>query len=163
MSTYPSPAQIERAMSAAMQLLATIKSEGNSDLDDQLLADTIEGETDAMDLLDRIIETSVADKLMSEIARGRAKRFEERADRCRKLALAMMEELGLQKLERPVYTASLVLGPQSVEIEDASLIPPAFQRTTPDKDQIKRALLRGERIAGAVLSNAATVLRVLTK
>lgn len=162
MNKIPSPKRIEQAMSAAMKLRDMLKS--SDDVDHQLLADMIEGETDAMELLDRILETSIADKMLAEAAYARSKRLEERADRCRTLALSMLEEMGLTKVERAVYTASVADGPQSVVITSTAKIPADYWRQSPDKEAIKKALKdKPDAVPGAELSNPKPVLRVVTR
>lgn len=154
--TQPSPAHIERAMSAAMQLKSTLNGE---DADEQLIADMIEGETDVFELLDRILEDSVADRLMSEMAYARGKRFKDRSDKMRELARQMMEALGLDKLERATYTASLATGTPPVEV--TGVLPVAFMR--PDTVLVRKALLKGEQVDNAHLGEAPVVLKVLTR
>lgn len=162
MNKEPTPRAIERAMSLAMQLREMLKTE-SGELDEQLFADTIEGETDVMELLDRIIEWSIADRLLADTAKTRAKRLETRAEKARDLAQRMLEELGLDRLERATYTASIAAGPPSVVIEDPDEVPPAYLRTVPDKERIKRVLKAGEPVPGALLSNERPVLRILTR
>lgn len=159
--SQPSPARIERAMSMAMQLRAVLEETG--DVDNQLLVDTLEGESDVTEIIDRLVETSVADQRLADGAKERARRLENRAEKARDMVQRMLEELGLERLDRPLYTASFGAGPQTVIIEDPLLVPDAYNRTVADKTMIKKVLERGEVVPGATLTNSKPVLRILTR
>ena len=156
---HPSPDRITRAMSEAQQILSGLSIEG----DEQLLADTLEGETDIMRLMDRIAEIAIADKLLGELARGRAQRLEKRADAARDMLRRMMEELGLSKLERGTYTASVALGTPKPVAVDLSELPAEYVRHSPDTTAIGKALRAGQDVPGYVLGNPEPVLRLLTR
>ena len=68
--------RIEQAMSAAMQIRAML---GDTE-DEKLLADTIDGETDVLEILDRLVEQALADEALVEGARERIKRLEARPE-----------------------------------------------------------------------------------
>ena len=76
-SNVPHGAAIERAMSAAMEVISTLPD----DEDHALLLGSLEGETDIMEVLDRVIESSIADKKLAEMARERARRIGEAESR----------------------------------------------------------------------------------
>lgn len=141
------PRKLEAAMSAAQQVKQLLI--GYSDED--VLA-SLESETDALELLDRLAEHVVADKLLADKAAERAARLKERAERSRGIILRMIEALEVKKLERPLYTASLSYHRDLEEI-DASLLPEAFIRHAPDKIAIARALRAGEIVPGFTLGN----------
>ena len=125
--SYPSPSRVEAAMSEAGQLIASLQLEG----DEQLLADTLEGETDVFKILDRIGELALADTYLSEIARGRAQRLEKRAAVARNLMVRMMQSLGLSKLERAVFTASVRESKGKVQLVEGAHVPPHWLRRPP--------------------------------
>ena len=81
-------------MSAAMEVISTLPD----DEDHALLLGSLEGETDIMEVLDRVIESSIADKKLAEMARERAKRVEERSQKSREIALRIIEALGVARL-----------------------------------------------------------------
>jgi hypothetical protein len=145
-------------MSAAMQLRAEL---GAID-DTQLLADTLEGETDIFTALDAIIEAASRDDALISAARERIKRLDARKDRLRATALQMLEALELLKIERPLYTASVSRITKAI-VTDETALPPQFIRTAPDMIAINKALRAGEEVSGALLSNPTPSLRVQTK
>lgn len=155
--TSPSPRAIERAVSVAQQLISTLPD----DTDHQLLLDSLEGETDVMEVLDRIIEQSIADNKLADAARERAKRIEARAERSRSLALRILEALEVPSLERPLYTATIAYTQGGI-VTNADELPPEYLRHTVDMRLLTKALLAGNKIEGAELKNPAPSLRVTT-
>jgi hypothetical protein len=123
--------------------------------DDVILA-SIESETNALDLIDRIIEHVVADEALVESGKARLKRIEARADRHREILKAMMAEIA-EKVERPLATLSLGTGPRTAVVTDAKLIPEVYWRRAIDKQELLRGLKAGT-VEGAELSNGAPVL-----
>ena len=148
--------KLEQAMSAAMQIREML---GETE-DEKLLADTIGGETDALEILDRMVEQALADEALVDRARERIKRLEARADRRRHIALQMMEAMGLKKLERALATLSVSYRTKPI-ITDASLLPVELLRTAPDMHAVAKALKDGP-VPGAETSNAAAVLTLRT-
>jgi hypothetical protein len=147
-SNVPHGAAIERAMSAAMEVISTLPD----DEDHALLLGSLEGETDIMEVLDRVVESSIADNKLAELARERAKRVEERARKSREIALKIIEALGVSPLTRPVYTASLTY-PRKPIVTDAMAVPDKFSRVSVDMIALGKALRAGETIPGAELKN----------
>ena len=145
-------------MSAAMQII----SELPDDEDHALLLGSLDGETDIFEVLDRVIESSIADKKLAELARERAKRVEERASRSREIALRIIEALGVSPLERPIYTASLMQIRKSI-VTNSDELPKEFIRESPDMIAINKALRAGEEVPGAELSNTEPSLRITTR
>ena len=135
-------------MSAAMEVISTLPD----DEDHALLLGSLEGETDIMEVLDRVIESSIADKKLAEMARERAKRVEERSQKSREIALRIIEALGVSPLTRPVYTASLTY-PRKPLVTNADELPKEMIREAPDMVAIGKALRAGETIPGAELKN----------
>jgi len=162
MSSVPSPFQIEREMSAAMRLQAALMAEdGTLSPDDQLMIDTLDGETDVFAKLDALIESSMADAILAELAAARAKRFKQRVEVKRDEARRMLEALRLNRpLERAAYTASIAYR-QKVEANEAEL-PEAFIRRAPDLVALARALKAGP-VPGATLSEPQPHLVVRTR
>ena len=153
-----SPARLQAAMTEAMKLKAEI-----GDGDDRLLLDTIEGQTSVFDIIDRLAEQSIADKLLAERGAERLKRLEARADRARSTIQRMMEALGVPKLERSIATMTVADGPRAVIVTDQQALPEFYWRKAPDKVQLARDLKAGKQIAGAELANGAPVLRILSR
>jgi len=153
------PKRIEAAMSEAQQAIAMLP-DADAQARFQHLCAT---ETDVVVVLDRLAEQSIADRLLAEMAMGRARRLEERGDVARDLIRRMLEALEIDKLERPTWTATVAEGPKAVIVEDENLVPQEFLRSSIDKNAIKRALKAGEDVPGAVLTNGMPVLRLLTR
>jgi len=131
------------------------------DDDAQLVLDTIEGQTFAIELLDRIVEHVMADEALVRVGTERLKRLETRAEKWRNVATHIIQKLPApysQKLERPLYTAS-VRYHQGVTITDESLLPhDFFNKPTPDRRHIASFLNKGNELPGAELSNARPIL-----
>ena len=147
-SNVPHGAAIERAMSAAMEAISALPDDG----DNVLLLNTIEGESDVLEVLDRVVEAAIADKKLAELARERAKRIEARADRARGVALQIIEALQVSPLERPLYSASISY-PRKPLVTNADELPKEMIREAPDMVAIGKALRAGETIPGAELKN----------
>ena len=144
-------------MSAAMQII----SELPDDEDHALLLGSLDGETDIFEVLDRVVESSIADNKLAELARERAKRVEERARKSREIALKIIEALGVSPLTRPVYTASLTY-PRKPLVTNADDLPKEMIREAPDMIAIGKALRAGETIPGAELKNPEPQLTIRT-
>jgi hypothetical protein len=144
-------------MVAAQQAISALPDDG----DNVLLLNTIEGESDVLEVLDRVVEHAVADAKLVELARERARRLEERAKRTRNVALQIIEALGVSPLERPVYTASVSYHRELGSLNEAEL-PDEWWRRAPDKIAIAKALRAGQEIPGASLGNDAPRLTLRT-
>src|SRR5262245_38915728 len=130
-----SPHRLMAALTAAREALAVLQP----DDDEVIRVDTIEGQSDALEVLDSIAAHVVADEALAERARERAKRLESRADRRREVIVTMLDALGLSKIERALYSASLSHQAKA-QITDAAMLPPEFMRTAPDAVKIGKAL-----------------------
>lgn len=152
-----SPHKLMAAVVAAQKAVAELPED-----DQRLKRDTIEGETALFELLDRCAEQAVADKLMAEKARDRAKRFEARADSHRDIIARVLDALELSEpLVRPTYTASLA-HTRDVIITDAAALPEALIRHAPDVRLIGKLLREGREVEGATLGNAQPSLTLRT-
>ncbi len=87
------------------------------DLDDETLADTLEGITDLHEMIAAVIRSALVDEALQtglrtrlEEMRQRLARLEDRGAKKRQLALEAMCEAGLKKLEEPDFTASARAG-----------------------------------------------------
>ena len=138
-----------------MSAVGRLKEQLTGYEDDVILA-SIESETNALDLIDRIIEHVVADEALVESGKARLKRIEARADRHREVLKAMMAEIA-EKVERPLATLSLGTGPRTAVVTDAKLIPEVYWRRAIDRQELLRGLKAGA-VEGAELSNGAPVL-----
>src|SRR5215831_3137123 len=71
----PSPRRLMAAVSAAQQAIAA----AGDRIDHQLRADTIEGQSDAFELMDRFADLVLADEHLANLARYKAIQLEKRA------------------------------------------------------------------------------------
>lgn len=128
--------------------------------------DTLEGETDAMELADWLIAAVLSDEALAEAAkvqeaalRDRRGRIEARAASKRRAALDLLDAIGVRKLERPRATLSRLAGRVRVEITDEASLPSQLCTVktvaTPDKGAIKAHLEAGETVPGAQLTRGA--------
>ena len=140
--------------------------------DEQLLLDSLEGETDFHRFLAavvrRICEAEACAEGIGDLireVRERQARFEQRGDAMRALAFKLMQQTEVRKVELPQATLSIRAGQPRVIITDESALPPDCVRIKrePDKIALKEHLMRGEHIAGAELSNAEPVLALRIK
>ena len=143
---------------AAMSAVGKLKAELTGYENDDLLA-SIESETDALELMDRVIEHVVADEALVERGKQRLKRIEARADRHRSILKAMMEQIA-EKVERPLATLSLGTGPRTAVITDEQSVLDVYWRRSIDKAELLKALKAGDSVQGAELSNGSTVLTI---
>lgn len=153
----PSSHAIQNAVVAAQQAISALPD----DEDYSLLISTVEGESNVLEVLDRVVEHAIADAKLVELARERAKRIEERAKRTRNVALQIIEALGISPLERPLFTASVSYH-REIGTLDETLLPDEFIRRAPDKVAIAKALRAGQEVAGASLGNNAPRLIIRT-
>ncbi|MEL4072259.1 siphovirus Gp157 family protein [Ochrobactrum sp. GPK 3] len=128
--------------------------------DDELRADTIEGETDAYRVLGKILAIERDANSMALAIGERAKelaarkdRYSRRKDAMRALLLRLLKAADLNKVSLPEATVSVGKGRAGVEIVDESLLPDNVvkMKREPDKTAIKAALDAGEDVPGAVL------------
>src|SRR6516225_215843 len=82
-------------------------------LDNETLADTLEGITDLHEMIAAVIRSALVDEALHtglrfrvDDMKERLSRLELRASKKRELALETMTEVGLVKLEQPDFTAS---------------------------------------------------------
>lgn len=127
----------------------------------RLLLDTVEGQTNLLEMMDEIVHNIMANEDLEQQARDKVKEFEERANKRRVIVMQIMERIGLKTAKRPLYTASIADGPKSVHITDEALIPMHLHRVAPDKAAIAKVLKEGIEVDGAQLNNGPPVLRIL--
>lgn len=140
--------------------------------DESLRADTLEGQTNAL----RIIERALAERQDADMLAGAVKareeelyarrgRFERKSDAMKALIKSIMRAANLDKLTLTEASLSLTKGRQTVGIEDLDQLPQGYFKTTrqADKAAIKSAFDRGEEIPGAFIVTGDTGLTIRTK
>jgi hypothetical protein len=140
--SIPSSYRLQEAMSHAMQLIAELPD------DERLRHDVVEGETEALEMLDAYAEQALADAALVKQARERAARLEARAQRNRAIVSAILQALQLKRSERALFTASLSQRTEVAEVPTNEALPEAFTRTSPDKVLIGKTLRAGDQVPG---------------
>jgi hypothetical protein len=99
------------------------------DLNDQTLADTLEGLTDITEAIAAIVRSAITDEALADGLHGlmgqmqvRLSRFEERALKHRQIAQGVMVEAGIKKITAPDLTISLRSGSQALIVIDEAAI-----------------------------------------
>ena len=142
-------------------------------IDEQTLADTVEGLTDVHEILQAVIRAALSDEALFSGLKGRISDMQERADRLqdraskrRQIARDVMVELDLKKLTAPDFTASIREGVPSLMVIDEAAVPSIYWE--PREPRLKRQelaqeLKHGAEIAGVSLSNPEPILSVRTR
>jgi hypothetical protein len=155
------------------QLVQTRILECWPDLDEETVADTLEGITNLREMIAAVIRSALVDEALQaglrirlEDMRQRLGRLEERGAKKRQIALEAMCDAGLKKLEEPDFTASARAGlPPLVIVADQDIPEPYWVPQPPklDRQSLLADLKRGEVIPGAQLGNPKPTLAVRTK
>jgi Siphovirus Gp157 len=142
-------------------------------IDEQALADTVEGLTDVHEILAAIIRAALTDEalavgLKGRIAdmQGRLDRLEDRVAKRRQIAKDVMVELDLKKLSAPDFTASIRPGTPALMVIDEAAVPSIYwepREPRLNRQELANDLKQGAEIAGVTLSNPEPVLSVRTK
>jgi hypothetical protein len=147
--------------------------EADPDIDETTLLDTLEGATNLKEALGEVVRSALEDEAMLSGLKGRLddlkvrlERIRHRIEKKREVALAVMEETGLEKLCEPDFTVSLRISPPGVVITSEEDIPERFwipQDPKLDKRAILDAIKAGTAVAGAELANSKVSLAVRTR
>ncbi|MFZ0262308.1 MAG: siphovirus Gp157 family protein, partial [Pseudolabrys sp.] len=142
-------------------------------IDEQTLADTIEGLTDLHEIVTAIIRSALADEALAtglkcRIAdmQGRLDRLQDRASKRRQIAKDVMVELDLKKLSAPDFAVSIRPGtPALMVIDEAAVTSIYWEPREPrlNRQGLANDLKQGAEIAGVALSNPEPVLSVRTR
>lgn len=137
----------------------------DTDLDEQTILDTLEAESG--DLVEkgknvaavfRNLESDAKQiKEAEEQLYARRKALEKRAANLKQYLLNGMTVSGIQKIECPLFSVSIKNNPESVQVDDESLIPRDYFREIPatfqlDKNLVKSAIKDGFEVPGAHLA-----------
>ena len=164
---------LERQTAGAKSLAADIRARFGDD--DDLLADAIEGQTDAMEAVSRLLvwlnergaDVEALKTLEADYA-ARRRRYEEQVKSARAALATFMDATNLRKIERPEGTLSLRDAGPSVTYSadfDPERLPEELRRwkCEADRPAVKAALEAGQTLPGAVLTNGGTTLAVRVK
>jgi hypothetical protein len=142
-------------------------------IDEQTLADTIEGLTDLHEILAAVLRAALADEAMAtglkcriSDMQGRLDRLQDRAAKRRQIAKDAMVELDLKKLAAPDFTASIRPGMPALVVLNEDAVPKTYWE--PGEPRLRRQILAsdlkgGAEVSGATLSNPEPVLSVRTR
>ena len=139
--------------------------------DEDCFLDTLDGETDAMDVLGKLIQERQEMKANEAAVKDLAKTYQERAARLNAKADAisqtighLLDAIGSKKVAHPLATVSRTKARQSVLVTNPEEIPTQLTKTkrSPDLAAIKEQLEAGEFVPGAEmkLGNPGVTVRV---
>ena len=142
-------------------------------IDQQTLADTVEGLTDLREILTAIIRAALTDLALASGLEGRIgemqarrNRLQDRAAKRRQIAKDVMAELDLKKLSAPDFTASIRPGTPALMVIDEAAVPSIYwepREPRLNRQELVTDLKQGAEIAGVALSNPEPVLSVRTR
>jgi len=142
------------------------------DFDAETFWDSLDGETDALDIIDHLLASMQEDEALADATKAQASELSARASRVASRASAKKKALGTildaanqKKIERPRGTVSRLAGRLSVQITDEASVPSQLCKTTvtPDKTAIKKQLEAGEAVPGAELVRGPDTVSVRVK
>jgi len=139
-------------------------------IDEQTLADTVEGLTDLHEIVTAIIRSALADEALAiglkcriSDMQGRLERLQDRASKRRQIAKDVMVELGLKKLNAPDFTASIREGIPALMVIDEAAVPKIYwepREPRLNRQELAYELKKGAEIEGVALSDPEPVLSV---
>jgi hypothetical protein len=142
-------------------------------IDEQTLADTVEGLTDLNEIVAAIIRSALADEALATGLKGRIaemqdrlNRLHDRASKRRQIAKDVMVELDLKKITAPDFTVSVRPSMPALLVLDEAAVPSIYWE--PRDPRLNRQgllsdLKDGANIKGVALSNPEPVLSVRTR
>ena len=141
-----------------------------ADIDEETLADTLEGLTDLHEVVAAVVRSALVDEALAEGLKGhieilqqRLRRLSERANAQRTIARDAMIEVDIRKITAPDFTVSVRPGTPALVVTEEGVIPePYWQPREPRLDRLGllNDLKKGVAVAGAALSNPMPVLSV---
>jgi hypothetical protein len=139
-------------------------------IDEQTLADTVEGLTDLHEIVTAIIRSALADEALVTGLKGRIADMQERLDRLqdraskrRQIAKDVMIDLDIKTITAPDFSVSIRPGLPSLMVIDEAAVPSIYWQ--PSAPRLKRQELLSElkdgvEVEGVALSNPEPVLSV---
>jgi hypothetical protein len=142
-------------------------------IDEQTLADTVEGLTDVHEILAAIIRAALADenlatglKIRVTEMQDRLARLQDCAAKRRQIAKDVMLDLDIKKLTAPDFTASVRPGMPALVVLDEAAVPSIYWQPIPprlNRQGLLNELKEGVDIKGVALSDPEPVLSVRTR
>jgi hypothetical protein len=146
-----------------------IRSE-DPDIDEQTLADTVEGLTDLYEIVAAIVRSALADEALAAGLKGRLgdmqgrlERLQDRASKRRQIAKDVMVELDLKNITAPDFSVSVRPGFPALQVLDEAAVPSIYwQPVAPrlNRQELLSELKAGTDVQGVALSNPDPVLSV---
>ncbi|MGC1591660.1 MAG: siphovirus Gp157 family protein, partial [Pseudolabrys sp.] len=139
-------------------------------IDEQTLADTVEGLTDLHEIVAAIVRAALADEALATGLKGRIAEMQDRLERLqdcaakrRQIAKDVMAELDLKKITAPDFTVSIRPGMPALLVLDEAAVPSIYRDPRLNRQGLLSDLKGGTDINGVALSNPEPVLSVRTK
>ncbi|MGB7693132.1 MAG: siphovirus Gp157 family protein [Pseudolabrys sp.] len=142
-------------------------------IDEQTLADTVEGLTDLHEIVAAIVRSALTDEALATGLKGRIAEMQDRLDRLqdraskrRHIAKDVMTELDIKKITAPDFSVSIRPGMPALLVLDESAVPSLYwQPSAPrlNRQGLLSELKNGADITGVTLSNPEPVLSVRTR
>jgi hypothetical protein len=142
-------------------------------IDEQTLADTVEGLTDLYEIIAAIIRAALADEALATGLKGRIAEMQDRLERLqdcaakrRRIAKDVMIELDLKKITAPDFTVSIRPGTPALLVLDEAAVPSIYwepREPRLNRQELLNELKGGAEVQGVALSDPEPVLSVRTK
>lgn len=125
--------------------------------DEDTFLDTLDGETDAVDVLGKLIEERLevlgyeaTNKELAEQYKRRADKMASKADAINQQMKHLLNAMGVKKVNHALATVSITKPRWSVEVVDEAQVPTQLKITTtkPDLRAIRKILDDGEPVPG---------------
>lgn len=155
------------------RMLAEQLKQDYAGINEETLADTLEGATELPDLLAAIVRSSLLDEALAAALKARLEdmkvrldRLEERQAKKRRMVCDGMGIAGLDKLSIEDMSISRRQGIPRLEVLNEAEIPPSYlvlQAPRVDRAGLLAALKRGENVAGAKLQSGEPHIQVRTR
>ena len=133
-------------------------------IDEQTLADTVEGLTDVHEILAAIVRAALADEAMATGLKCRLAEMQDRLDRLqdraakrRQIAKDAMIELDLKKLAAPDFTASIRPGMPALVVLNEDAVPKTYWE--PGEPRLRRQILASDLKGGAEIMEPPSPIR----
>ncbi len=143
------------------------------DIDDETLADTVEGLTNLNEMLGVVVRSHLDDMAIIEALKSRVadmqdrlSRISKRGEKKRELVTSVMEQADLKKLAEADFTVSLRSTSAPLVVTEEGSIPEPFwkpQALKLDRQGLITALKSGEQVSGVVLGNPRMTIAIRTK
>lgn len=131
-----------------------------TDIDEETLADTLEGLTDLHEVIAAVVRAALFDEALAaglkghiQVLQDRLRHLNERAITRRRIARDAMLEVDVRKIKAPDFTLSMRTGSPALAVTDEAAIPDIYWK--PRAPVLDRAALLGDLKAGVPVSGSA--------